>query len=49
MTLDVQFRDVTYETLTEGGFAEKLKKAYPQVNWDKPFAEFAAARARDSA
>jgi hypothetical protein len=49
MQLDVQFRDVTYETLKEDGFAEKLREAYPQVNWEKPFAEFDAARARDSA
>jgi hypothetical protein len=49
MDLDVQFKDVTYETLTEDGFAEKLRKAYPHVDWDKPFAEFDAARARDSA
>ena len=49
MTLDVQFRDVTYETLEEVGFAEKLREAYPQVGWDKPFTEFDAARARDLA
>jgi hypothetical protein len=49
MTLDVQFRDVTYETLKEGGFSEKLWEAYPRVDWDKPFTEFNAARARDSA
>jgi hypothetical protein len=49
MTLDVQFRDVTYETLQEDGFAEHLREAYPQVDWDKPFTEFDAAGARDSA
>jgi hypothetical protein len=48
MTFDVQFRDVTYETLKEDGFAEKLCKVYPQVVWDKPFSEFDAARERDS-
>jgi len=48
MTLDVQFRDVTYETLTQGGFAKKLRKAYPLVDWDKPFGEFDAARERDA-
>ncbi len=48
MKLDVQFRDVTYETLNEEGFGEKLRDAYPQVNWDKPFDEFDAAKARDS-
>jgi hypothetical protein len=48
MNLDVQFRDVTYETLVGVGFAEKLREVYPQVEWDKPFAEFDAARQRDS-
>jgi hypothetical protein len=46
MVLDVQFRDVTYETLNEEGFAEALQKAYPHVNWDKPFDEFHAAKER---
>jgi hypothetical protein len=49
MTLDVQFRDVTYETLKEDGFSEKLREAYPQVDWEKPFAEFDAARQREAA
>ena len=48
MKLDIQFRDVTYETLNEEGFGAKLRDAYPQVNWDKPFDEFDAAKARDS-
>lgn len=46
MVLDVQFRDVTYETLNEEGFAAALEKAYPHVNWDKPFDEFHAAKER---
>ena len=45
MTLDVQFRDVTYETLNEDGFGEKLREAYPHVDWEKPFNEFDAAKA----
>lgn len=44
MVLDVLFRDVTYETLNEKGFAEALEKAYPHVDWDKPFDEFHAAK-----
>ena len=43
MRLDVQFRDVTYETLCENGFFRALKKAYPRVDWEKPFKEFNAA------
>ena len=46
MELKVQFRDVTYETLKEDGFAEALKKAYPLVDWDKPYGEFNAAKER---
>jgi hypothetical protein len=46
MTLEVLFRDVTYETLNEAGFAEALAKAFPVVDWDKPFSEFDAARER---
>lgn len=33
----------------EASFAEKLREVYPQVEWDKPFTEFDAARERDSA
>lgn len=44
MRLDIQFRDVTYETLCEDGFFEALQKAYPNINWQKPFDEFNAAR-----
>ena len=46
MTLDVQFRDVTFETLNEDGFGAALRKAYPHVNWNKPFDAFNAAKAR---
>ncbi len=48
MKLEVQFRDVTYETLNEKGFEDKLREAYKHVDWDKPFGEFDAAKARDS-
>lgn len=48
MSLDVQFRDVTYETLNQAGFGEKLKQAFPLIDWDKPFEEFDAARERES-
>ena len=43
MTLYVHFQDVTYETLTQEGFGEKLRDAFPQVDWDKPFNEVGAA------
>jgi hypothetical protein len=44
MKLDCQFRDVTYETLTQEGFAIALRAAFPFVPWDRPFDEFQAAR-----
>ena len=46
MSLEVQFRDVTYETLCEKRFAEALREAFPHINWDKPFEEFKAAAER---
>jgi hypothetical protein len=47
MVLDVQYRDVTFETLNNPDFAAALKKAYPMVDWDKPFNEFQAAKAKE--
>lgn len=47
MRLEVTYRDVTYETLTEDGFGDSLREAYPHVNWDKPFDEFNAAKERE--
>lgn len=47
MRIEVTYRDVTYETLTEDGFGDALRKAYPHVDWDKPFDEFNAAKERD--
>lgn len=49
MELQVQFRDVTYETLRDKRFGEALRKAFPLVGWEKPFNEFnAASERRDS-
>ena len=50
MTLEVRFKDVTFETLNDENFLEALKKAYPCVDWDKPYSAFQALaekRARD--
>lgn len=44
MVLECQFKDVTFETLNTQGFSEALKKAYPLIDWDKPFDEFRAAK-----
>jgi hypothetical protein len=35
---------VTFETLNEAGFREKIQGACPMVNKDKPFEEFIAAK-----
>ena len=43
----MHLKDVTYETLNEKGFADALRKAYPNVQWDKPFNAFDAPRQRD--
>jgi len=48
MHLDVHFRDVTFETLNEPGFGEALRKAFPFVDWDKPFNEFNAAKEKSA-
>ncbi len=47
MQLEILFQDVTYETLNQEDFGDKLRKAYPRVNWDKPFDEYNAAKACD--
>lgn len=41
--LDVNFKDVTYETLNRGDFLESIKEAYPEVDWEKAYEEFRAA------
>lgn len=46
MKLDVQYRDVTYETLADPEFGDAIRRAFPHIDWDKPFAEFSAAKER---
>ena len=43
MQLDVQFKDVTFETLNRPEFLEVIKAAFKRVDWDKAFEEFRAA------
>ena len=47
MALNVQFRDVTYETLQQEDFGNALRQAYPHVSWDKPFNEFNAEQEKN--
>lgn len=42
MELLVQYKDVTHETLQDEEFQEKIKNAFPYVDWDKPFKDFLA-------
>ena len=44
MELECVFKDVTYETLKDIELMNTLKKAFPLVDWDKPFSEFTAAK-----
>ncbi len=43
MELEVQYKDVTFETLNKPDFLEALKEAFDQIDWDKAYAEFKAA------
>lgn len=43
MKLEVNFKDVTYETLKREDFLASVKEAFPKVDWDSPYNEFKAA------
>lgn len=43
MKLEVNFKDVTYETLKREDFLASVKEAFPRVDWDRPYNEFKAA------
>ncbi len=47
MRLDIQFRDVTYETLCEDGFFEAIQREYSSIDWKKTFEEFNAAKEKE--
>lgn len=40
--LDLNYKDVTYETLQRSDFLEQVKKAFDFVNWNRPFEEYKA-------
>jgi hypothetical protein len=42
MSLDVSFKDVTFETLNDPEFIGRLKEAYPDIDWEKPYSHFRA-------
>ena len=43
MVLDEHYKDVTFETLNRDDFLETVKKAYPDIDWDKTYSDFKAA------
>jgi len=43
MTLDVDFKDVTYETLQDPQFIKAVKDAFPGQDWEKAHSEYRAA------
>lgn len=43
MTLDVDFKDVTYETLQDPKFIKAVKTAFPGQDWEKAHSEYRAA------
>jgi hypothetical protein len=43
MRLEAQFKDVTWETLNDNDFGTALRKAFEDVDWDKPFHDYKAA------
>lgn len=43
MTLEVSFKDVTFETLNRPDFLESVKTAFPDPDWDKAYRDFLAA------
>lgn len=42
ITLEVRYKDITFETLNEDKFLAQLKEAFPRVDWDKAYKEFKA-------
>lgn len=47
MEFECSFKDVTYETLNGPSFWQAIKRAYPAVDWEKPYNEFDAAKVKD--
>lgn len=42
MRLDKSYKDVTFETLNSDDFLDAIKKAFPDVDWEKAYGEFRA-------
>ena len=48
MELDQTYKDVTFETLNRDNFLPLVKEAFPNVDWEKAYAEFRAAGEKSS-
>ena len=44
MSLDCIIKAVTYETISDEGFQDHIKRAYPLIDWDEMYEEYDAAR-----
>ena len=43
MQLDVNYKDVTFETLNCKEFIDAIKEAFPFIDWDQAYSDFLAA------
>ena len=46
MQLDVNYKDVTFETLNCKEFIDAIKKAFPHIDWDKAYSDFSRGRGK---
>lgn len=44
MSLNTTYKDITFETLNNDQFIKDIKKAYSNIDWDKLYEEFKAAK-----
>ena len=43
MQLDVNYKDVTFETLNCKEFIDAIKEAFPHIDWDQAYSDYLAA------
>lgn len=43
MTLELHYKDMTFETLNQEDFLDSVKSAFPYIDWDKTYSDFLAA------
>jgi hypothetical protein len=48
MELEVDYKDVTYETLSKPDFLDAVKVAFPQINWERAHEEYLAAKSQSN-